>query len=39
MTELLTFNGINGATGEYGLPPMTGADLAVSCAAEPVPRT
>jgi hypothetical protein len=26
--NLLTFNGINGATGDYGLPPMTGAELA-----------
>lgn len=24
----LTFNGVNGATGEYGLPPMTGEELA-----------
>ncbi len=24
---LLHFNGINGETGEYGLPPMTGAAL------------
>lgn len=26
-TELLHFNGINGATGDYGLPPMTGEQL------------
>ena len=26
-TDLLHFNGINGATGDYGLPPMTGAQL------------
>lgn len=28
MPRLLTFNGVNGATGEYGLPPMTGEELA-----------
>src|SRR5689334_12172548 len=26
--RLLTFNGVNGATGEYGLPRMTGEELA-----------
>jgi hypothetical protein len=26
--DLLIFNGVNGATGEYGLPPMTAAELA-----------
>jgi hypothetical protein len=25
--DLLTFNGVNGATGEYGLPPMTATEL------------
>lgn len=25
--DLLTFNGVNGVTGEYGLPPMTGEEL------------
>ena len=28
MTTQLTFNGINALTGDYGLPPMTGAELA-----------
>ena len=36
--DLLTFNGINGATGDYGLPPMTGADLASFITGERKPE-
>jgi hypothetical protein len=35
--ELLYFNGINGATGEYGLPAMTPADLGKFVAGQSVP--
>jgi hypothetical protein len=34
---LLTFNGINGATGDYGLPPMTDTDLATFITGEGTP--
>ncbi len=34
----LTFNGVNGATGEYGLPPMTGAELARFLSGEAPPE-
>jgi hypothetical protein len=36
--KLLVFNGINGATGDYGLPPMTGADLATFIRGEGKPE-
>jgi hypothetical protein len=36
--NLLTFNGINGATGDYGLPPMTGAELATFIRGEAKPE-
>jgi len=36
--ELLCFNGINGATGAYGVPPMSGADLVSVIRAEPRPE-
>jgi hypothetical protein len=36
--NLLTFNGINGATGDYGLPPMTGAELASFIRGEAAPE-
>ena len=36
--KLLVFNGINGATGDYGLPPMTGAELAAVGERARVPR-
>jgi hypothetical protein len=36
-TELLHFNGINGATGEYGLPPMTGEQLSAFIQGEAPP--
>ena len=36
--KLLHFNGINGATGDYGLPPMTGADLAAFIRGEAKPE-
>ena len=35
--EKLTFNGINGATGEYGVPPMTADELAAAIKNEPKP--
>lgn len=35
--ELLAFNGINGATGEYGLPAMTPAELGQFVAGQSVP--
>ena len=34
----LTFNGINGATGDYGLPPMTGDELAAFIRGEGKPE-
>lgn len=37
-TKLLFFNGINGATGDYGLPPMTGAELATFIRGEGKPE-
>jgi hypothetical protein len=36
--ELLAFNGINGATGEYGLPPMTPAKLAKFIEGAEIPE-
>lgn len=36
--ELLCFNGINGATGAYGVPPMSGADLVSVIQGEPQPE-
>lgn len=36
--ELLYFNGINGATGEYGLPPMTGEQLTAFIQGEEKPE-
>ena len=36
--KLLIFNGINGATGDYGLPPMTGAELATFIRGEGKPE-
>jgi hypothetical protein len=36
--ELLTFNGINGATGEYGLPAMTNAQLSKFIEGEEPPE-
>ncbi len=36
-TEELYFNGINGATGDYGLPPMTGAELSKFITGESAP--
>jgi TIR domain/Peptidase family C25 len=38
MTDLLTFNGVNGATGAYGLPPMTGEDLSRFLRGEEKPE-
>jgi hypothetical protein len=35
---LLTFNGVNGATGEYGLPPMTAEELAGFLRGEEKPE-
>jgi len=35
--KLLVFNGINGATGDYGLPPMTGTELANFIKGESTP--
>ena len=37
MSELIFFNGINGATGGYGLAPMTGEKLADLITATPAP--
>jgi len=34
MTDKLYFNGINGATGDYDLPPMTPTELAAVIAGE-----
>lgn len=36
--DLLCFNGINGATGDYGLPPMTGEELARLIQGEEAPE-
>jgi len=36
--ELLYFNGVNGATGEYGLPPMTGEELSKFIQGEAPPE-
>ena len=36
--EALRFNGINGATGEYGVRPMTGEDLASVIKGEAPPE-
>jgi hypothetical protein len=36
--ELLYFNGVNGATGEYGLPPMTGEELSKFIKGESAPQ-
>ncbi|HKH43653.1 MAG TPA: toll/interleukin-1 receptor domain-containing protein [Thermoanaerobaculia bacterium] len=36
--ELLTFNGVNGATGAYGLPPMTAEELARYLRGEETPE-
>jgi hypothetical protein len=36
--DLLTFNGVNGATGEYGLPPMTAEELAGFLRGEEKPE-
>lgn len=36
--KFLHFNGINGATGEYGIPPMTGEELAGFIKGESVPE-
>ncbi len=33
--ELLYFNGVNGATGDYGLPPMSGSQVAAVIKGEP----
>ncbi|HEX7182151.1 MAG TPA: toll/interleukin-1 receptor domain-containing protein [Thermoanaerobaculia bacterium] len=38
MTDLLTFNGVNGATGGYGLPPMTGEELSQFLRGEAAPE-
>jgi hypothetical protein len=35
---VMFFNGINGATGDYGLPPMTSAQLARVIRGEPMPE-
>jgi hypothetical protein len=37
-TEELYFNGINGSTGDYGLPPMTGEELAAFIKGERKPE-
>ena len=37
-TDKLYFNGINGATGDYGLPPMTGKELAAFIRGEKKPK-
>lgn len=37
-SDLLYFNGIDGATGAYGLPPMSGADLARKLRGEAAPE-
>lgn len=36
--DLLYFNGVNGATGEYGLPPMTGEELSQFIRGEAEPE-
>jgi len=36
--DLLTFNGVNGATGEYGLPPMTAEELSRFLRGEEKPE-
>ena len=36
--DLLTFNGVNGATGTYGLPPMTGEELSRFLRGEEKPE-
>ena len=36
--ELLYFNGVNGATGDYGLPPMTGGELSKFIQGEAPPE-
>lgn len=36
--ELLYFNGVNGATGDYGLPPMTSEDLSTFIQGEAKPE-
>jgi hypothetical protein len=36
--DLLYFNGVNGATGEYGLPPMTGTELSEFIQGEAEPE-
>ncbi len=36
--HLLTFNGVNGATGDYGLPPMTGEELSSFLRGEEKPE-
>jgi hypothetical protein len=38
LDNLLTFNGINGATGDYGLPPMTGVELASFSCGKTAPN-
>jgi hypothetical protein len=37
-SELLYFNGVNGATGDYGVPPMDGAQLAAFIKGEAGPE-
>ena len=36
--EILYFNGVNGATGDYGLPPMTGEELSELLQGEAPPE-
>jgi hypothetical protein len=38
MTDLFTFNGVNGATGAYGLPPMTAEELSSFLRGEEKPE-